>query len=134
MTLYRYIYLFSAIFTDQQPVIQNVCKKQVKQVWSCFRKAHDKKTASQTKSQLSGYCALTVCGGHPLAIVGKSSQCHIKVWDYLRKYDNLELKKRYTANTHSTVSFGSNPGGKDYFCFLFLIYKRLTTLSYLSVN
>lgn len=31
---------------------------------------------------------LTVCGGHPFSIVGKSGQRHIKVRDYLRKYGN----------------------------------------------
>lgn len=30
---------------------------------------------------------LTVCGGDSVAIVGKSCQCHIKIWDYLSKYD-----------------------------------------------
>lgn len=30
---------------------------------------------------------LTVCGGYSVAIVGKSCKCHIKIWDYLNKYD-----------------------------------------------
>lgn len=117
-TLYFYIHLFSAIFTDQQPVIQNVCKKQEKEVWSCFRKAK-----RQTKIQSSAYWALTVCGGHPLAIVSKSSQCHIEVWDYLRKYsiwqtENWTENWRLIHSKHTQSSFlWFNPRGKDYFCF-----------------
>lgn len=35
---------------------------------------------------------LTVGGGHSLAIIGKSGQCHIKVGNYLRKHHALNNK------------------------------------------
>lgn len=37
-------------------------------------------------------CVLTMSGGHPLAIVSKSGQCHIKVRNYLRKQHILSLQ------------------------------------------
>lgn len=45
---------------------------------------------------------LTVCGRYSVAIVGKSCQCHIKVWDYLRKYDRSEcpFKLNYERRYH----------------------------------
>lgn len=37
-------------------------------------------------------CVLTVRGGHSLAVVSESGQCHVEVWDNLRKFDEHRNK------------------------------------------
>lgn len=72
MTLHLlHVYLFSAIFIDQQPVIEDVCQKQGKQVCKSFRGTRHKcqhkcrrkdKLSFQRASYLWPMCLLCVVG------------------------------------------------------------------------
>lgn len=49
--------------------------------------------------------ALTVCSGHPFAIVGKSGQRHVKVRDHLRSHGNEKINMIDQDNIKSEEKF-----------------------------